>query len=296
MGVRKGHNRPRMSDALGIDVGGSSVKIAALRGGLPVWTAQSRTYQNPEWDELIRVMREAVSGREGCGQAVGVCVPGIRDASGRKVTLSVNLPVLNGISISNLAEQALGRTIPNLSICGDSVAAAYDLYAARHLSGRLLGLALGTGVGAAVLDDGVPLGVDGESCGHVGQFDCSIESEFVIGPDGGAGSLEGYIGVPALVARYGPDVSATLARLGPDDPPIRALARAIRICHAIYCPDHIILTGGIGNRMSHLVDTLRTLVEKDLTRVARRGWTLACGDDDYHAARGAARLADANWR
>ena len=54
-----------------------------------------------------------------------------------------------------------------------------------------------------VLDDGVPLFIEGASPGHLGQVDCSIEGDFVIGPDGGSGSLEGYIGVPALIKRYG---------------------------------------------------------------------------------------------
>ncbi|MBV9490447.1 MAG: MFS transporter, partial [Verrucomicrobia bacterium] len=59
-------------------------------------------------------------------------------------------------------------------------------------------LALGTGVGAAVLDDGVPLRVDGDSPGHLGQIDVSLDDRAPIGPDGGAGSLEGYLGVPAI--------------------------------------------------------------------------------------------------
>src|SRR4029079_5842506 len=130
----------------------------------------------------------------------------------------------------------------HIEICSDSTANAYDLFAIHKLNGRLLSLALGTGIGSAVLDNGVPLMVHGESPGHIGQVDCSIEGDPVIGPDGGAGSLEGYFGSPALVKRYGPDMAATLGRLGPHDPPLEALARAIRICHAMYCPDHVALT------------------------------------------------------
>src|SRR6185295_15399031 len=105
------------------------------------------------------------------------------------------------------------------------------------------------GVGMAVLDDGVSLMVHGESPGHLGQVDVSIEGDPVIGPDGGAGSLEGYIGAPALVKKYGPDMPANLARLGKNDSALKALARVIRICHAIYAPHHVGLTGGIGIRL-----------------------------------------------
>jgi hypothetical protein len=138
--------------------------------------------------------------------------------------------------------------------------------------------------------------IEGDSPGHMGQVDVSIPGEEVIGPDGGAGSLEGYIGAPALTARYGNDMAATLAGLSDKDAPIRALARAIRVFHAIYRPQHVCFTGGIGIRLKHLVPTIRRLVNTNLTSVADPDWTLATGDDDFHAARGAARLAAAAKR
>jgi hypothetical protein len=39
------------------------------------------------------------------------------------------------------------------------------------------------------------------------------------------------------------------------------------------------------------VPALRVKVEDRLTSLARPGWTLSAGDDDFHAARGAALLA-----
>jgi predicted NBD/HSP70 family sugar kinase len=281
-------------ESLGIDVGGSSVKLALVRDGQTLWQTQSQTYNHPSADELAAAIRTAVDGRfpTGAGAVAGICVPGLRDAGGRTVLLSVNLPALNGLNLDDLVRDALGMKPARLEVATDAVANAIDIYAINNLRGRLVSLALGTGVGAAVIDEGgIPLNVEGESPGHIGQVDCSIEGEQTIGPDGGAGSLEGYIGVPALIAKYGPDMPATLAQLGPDDAALKALARAIRICHAIYCPQHVALTGGLGNRMSHLLPIIRTLVEKDLTRIAKKGWTLLCGTDDFHAARGAAKFA-----
>lgn len=280
--------------SLGIDVGGSSVKLAAVRDGAALWQVQSQTYSHPTREQLAAVIREAVAGRFGASDIVGICVPGRRDAGGRTVILSVNLPALNGLNLDALVRDAVGTRPTFVEVCTDALATAYDIYAHHNLRGRLLSLALGTGVGAAVVDEGgVPLLVDGESPGHIGQFDVSIEGHPVIGPDGGAGSLEGYIGAPALTKGYGPDMAATLRQLGPDDPPLRALARAVRICHAMYCMDHVALTGGLGNRMQHLLPAIRQLVEKDLTRIARPGWTLIAGHDDFHAAKGAAKFAAA---
>ena len=281
--------------SLGIDVGGSSVKLAAINSGTSaLWEQQSGNYSHPTRDQLAGAIRDAIGGRFADG-IVGICVPGRRAPGGRTVQLSVNIPALNGMKLDDLVREALGKAPARVEVITDAIANAYDIYATKKLRGRLLSLALGTGVGAAVIDDGgVPLMVDGESPGHIGQIDCSIEGEPVIGPDGGAGSLEGYIGSPALVARYGPDMAANLKRLGPDDAPLKALARAIRICHAIYCPDHVALTGGIGNRMRHLLPAIRRLVDKDLSSIAKKDWTLITGSDDFHAARGAARFAAAH--
>ena len=279
--------------SLGIDIGGSSVKLALIDQDQVLWQAQSETYVQPTPQQLAGVMRKAIEGRfEPTGAAVGICVPGTRDLAKRIVIQSVNLPALNGLRLDDLVHDAVGSTPARVEILTDANATGIDVYAQQKLAGRLCSIALGTGIGLAVIDDGgVPLMVDGESPGHLGQVDVSLEGEPVIGPDGGAGSLEGYLGAPAIMKRYGSDMAATLASLDADDPPIRALARAIRICHGIYCPQHITLVGGVGIRMAHLLPVIRELVEKDLTRIARPHWTLSCGTDDFHAARGAARFA-----
>jgi hypothetical protein len=75
------------------------------------------------------------------------------------------------------------------------------------------------------------------------------------------------------------------------EPPLRALVRALRIAHAIYRPQHVCLTGGVGVRLNPLLNEIKGAVEEDLTRLARPGWTLTTGDDDYHAACGVARWA-----
>src|SRR5439155_11908919 len=186
--------------------------------------------------------------------------------------------------------RALGAGIKQLKIINDAVATATDVIVTRQLRGRVASIALGTGVGMGVLDDGVPLFIDGASPGHIGQVDCSIEEEPVIGPDGGAGSLEGYIGVPALMQRYG-STEKFLSIATVEDAPIRALVRAIRICHGIYRPQHVVLVGGIGTRLRRLVPDIKRACDTNLKSIARKDWTLSAGDHDFHAALGAARLA-----
>jgi len=276
--------------SLGIDVGGSSVKLAATANGQFLWTAHSESYSRASKDQLVDAIHTAAAGRTKNVSAVGICVPGRLDRGRRMITLSVNLPSLNGLRLDDLVSDSVGD-VGHVELLNDSTSSAYDIYASHKLTGRLVSITLGTGVGASVLDDGVPLMIEGDSPGHIGQLDVSVPGEDVIGPDGGFGSLEGYIGAPALVKRYGNDMAATLAKLTDKDAPIRALARAIRIFHAIYRPQHVYFTGGIGIRLKHLVPSIRKLVNTNLTSVADPDWTIGTGEDDFHAAKGAARLA-----
>jgi predicted NBD/HSP70 family sugar kinase len=279
----------RPMESLGIDIGGTSVKLAALRDGQTLWTGQSPFYARPTTEELLGALRSAAGGRAVRATVAGLCVPGLLDKPTRTITLAVNVPGLVGVPLNELVERAFGRgAIGRIEIINDAVAAATDLVAVRGLRGRLLALAIGTGVGAAVLDDGVPLIVEGESPGHIGQLDVSVAGADVIGPDGGAGSLEGYLGAPVLRDRYGAE---PLEKMCIDDPPLRALVRAIRVCHAIYRPQHVCLMGGIGTRLTRLLPAIRSAVDQNLTSVARRDWQLTLGDHDFHAALGAARLA-----
>lgn len=272
---------------LGIDIGGTSTKLALLANGQILWTAQSSTYARPTAQQLADAIRVAAAGRAETADGVGLCVPGLLDRKARRVTLSVNIPSLAGLDLDGLVASAVGERCGPVQIINDAVATAYDIFDSRKLAGRLLVLAIGTGIGAAVLDDGEPLYVEGESPGHIGQCDVTVEGDRPIGPDGGAGSLEGYIGAVALQQRYAGDLS----KMQPADPPVRALVRAVRICHAIYRPHHVCLAGGVGIRIEQILPQVRSAIEQNLTSVARPGWQFFVGNSDFHAACGAAKYA-----
>ena len=275
---------------LGIDIGGTSVKLAAVRDGAVLWTARGVPYARPGAGQIAAAARQALAGRSADVEAVGVCAPGLMADDRRTVKQSVNLPGLDGVRLDDLVADALGARPTSLTIVTDANATGLDLYASRRLAGRLFALAIGTGVGASVIDGGRPLRIDGDSPGHFGQIDVSLDGHPVVGPDGGAGSLEGYVSAAALEERYGPE-RAWFSHMRPGDPPIEALARAVRIAHAIYRPHHVCLAGGIGCRLGHLLSDLRRAIDRHLTNIARPGWTLTTGDSDFHAAQGAARAA-----
>ncbi len=293
---------------LGLDIGGSSIKGALLGGPAGTVTARSPRYARPDGlqlrDALAALVRSLAAGGGPAAPArIGLCVPGIVDPQTLSVTVSVNVPGLVGTSLPELVSVALaaaggprgGGGEERLTVVSDAQAAAHDFWVSQGgAAGRLLGISMGTGVGACVLDGGQPLRITGQSSGHVGQIDVTLAEDAQtppVGPDGGAGSLEAYVGLPALLARYGGEAESLFARIGANDPPIRALIRAIRIAHAIYRPDQVVLLGGVGMRLAPLAGAIREGVARNLTSLARPGWTLSCGNSDFHAALGSARLA-----
>ena len=276
---------------LGIDIGGSSVKAALLDGETVAWTSAGPTYQRPTTDELVAAVRATIRWPLPPLDGVGLCVPGLLDRATQTITYSVNVPGLAGIPLPQILARVLNAELPQrLYITNDAAATGYDIWSTRKPAGRLLTIAVGTGIGASVIDDGAFLLVDGDSPGHLGQTDVGQFGEAIIGPDGGLGSAEAYLGGPVIASRHKADPRMVLDGWKGDEIEIKALARLLRISHAIYRPQHFCLAGGLGIRMAHLLPAIRRHVEDRLTSIARSGWTLFVGSDDYHAARGAARL------
>jgi len=301
---------------LGLDIGGSSVKAALVADGRAGAVARSDLYDQPDRETLaLAIGQAAASALEGIAPAVdaiGLCAPGLLERASMTITRSVNVPGIVGVPLGELAARAIEEAghvhAPRrlALVTSDAHATAFDIYSTERLEGRLLCLAMGTGVGAAVLDDGVPLHVSGETPGHIGHIDVSLGEQPPKGADGARGTLESYVGLPSLLRTRAimlPEAPPSVHGAAPGaageprfnasamEQPLRALARALRICHALYRPHHVRLAGGVGVRLGPFLGRLGELVEPGLTSLARAGWTLACGADDFHAARGVARLA-----
>src|SRR5438046_4756753 len=135
--------------SLGIDIGGSSVKLALVDGaGQTAWKTQSEPYAQPTREQLADTIRAAIAGRfDPREAAVGFCVPGTRGRGSHTVLQSVNLPALNGLNLDELVRQALAAVPAHIEVATDAVASAFDIYATRRLAGRLCSIALGTGIG-----------------------------------------------------------------------------------------------------------------------------------------------------
>src|SRR3954466_15241888 len=93
--------------SLGIDIGGTSVKLAAIDAGTgrTRWTGQSTFYARPTTEQLVDAIRSTAADhlppRERF-DAAGLCVPGLYDSGRRMITLSVNVPGLMNIPLDDL--------------------------------------------------------------------------------------------------------------------------------------------------------------------------------------------------
>ncbi len=286
------------SCSLGIDIGGSSVKLALIHDGGEPLTSRSQTYEKPTLDLLAERIRstfdsvlEQSSLSRGSVKTVGVCVAGPMDNRG-VIEMAANLPVLAGVCMPDWIRSVLQMEVP-VTPSTDANAAAACEHRFHPKQGRTLYLSLGTGVGGAVLDDGKPVIITRGTSGHFGHMDVSGGEPDAPATDGaGRGALEAYVGFRTLQAAGVPLESDDRFEHPAMQRAIAALARGLRILLAIYRPDHIVLMGGGVDLYAPAIDQIRLLVNEGLTRAAPEHWSLSVAHtDNFAAAIGAASLA-----
>jgi glucokinase len=280
-------------NTVGIDIGGTAVKAVCLRSDGTETLSISAEYARPDRAVLRASIRSVVDqlGSD-LPDAVGLCVPGRRAADGESIELSVNVPGLMGYRFRDLIPDLFGRPVPH-TVLSDAEAATLDLARQHPSVRRVLGIAIGTGIGAALLEDGKPVRLGRGSIGHLGQIDLGAmgSGPIPLGPDGGRGSAEGYLGAGVLRSRFGAGLADIHGGLAEDEPVLQATARLIRVALAIYTPDLVAMVGGVSLALRPLEPVIDRLVRTELTSVAPKGWSLVFGNCRHHAARGAALAA-----
>jgi len=283
--------------SLGIDIGGTSIKVCLLEAK-HAQNARSDLYDNPTRPQLVEAIKQAIRrlpSQADPSPSVGLCMPGRQARDGGSIERSVNLPCLNGWAFEELFVSVLGALPQRSRVMSDVRAAGEDFVCAHKLVGRVAVIAIGTGVGLAVFDDGEGVTIGDAGIGHLGMIDIGrVGIADVVAPDGSKNTLESYIGARAIERRF-PDCPSShladrIATLGMDEPCMIALVRALRIVHAIYVPDQIVLLGGVGVAFEPLKCKIQSGMRDGLTSVANPDCSLMFGDGAYHAARGAARL------
>ena len=257
-----------MSCAVGIDVGGTAVKLGLVsaegrvlaRAALP-----SRAYDS--FEALLAALAAAIADMGGRPQAVGIATPGYAEpAEGRLGVGAQNVPVLQGRRLGAALQARLDLPVRQIN---DGVAAALGelrFGAGRGLC-RFAVITLGTGVGGAVVIDGRP--VMGEH-GEPPEFGAMVlDAAGPLNYSGLRGTFEAYACADGFARAHAAaggadtcDVAALFARAVRSDPAARAAVDAVcrRIAQAcgtminLLGLEACLLGGGISGAGAALVD------------------------------------------
>lgn len=261
---------------VGVDVGGTSIKFGLFDSELAMLREDRvPTPRNAGPDEVLAAVLNAVTRAAAwCTQdygaqaaAVGLAVLGIVDEVNGVATTSAATG-WRDVPLRTLVEQAVSVPVG----FGHDIRAA-ALAEARLGAGRDIGsflfVALGTGVGAAVVLDGTPLtGAHGRA-GEIGHLPVAGQDEPC--PCGGRGCLETVASARAIAVRYQRRTGRTLsaadvadrARLAdPDavavwDEAVLALAEVLAGCTGLLDPAALVIGGGLAESGDQLLVPLR---------------------------------------
>jgi len=262
---------------VGVDVGGTAIKAGLFDADLRLLAEfRTPTPRDAGPDAVLTAVLAAVTDTVACGErrfgaapaAVGLAVLGLIDETAGVAVMSAAAG-WRDVPLRALAEQAAGVPVG----FGHDIRAA-ALAEARLGAGRgvdnFLFVALGTGIGAAVMIGGEPLAGARGRAGEIGHV--PVAGHAAPCPCGGHGCLETVASARAVADRYGrragrvrPGAAevADLVRHGDPDAAgvwaeaVAALAEVLAGCAAAFDPAAVVLGGGLAKSGDLLLTPLR---------------------------------------
>ena len=262
-----------MSHALGIDLGGSSIKtVAVTPEGRTL--AQRQVEFDPDADrdwakKILTLVGEFKSEHGVPAAGIGVSAPGLAAQDARSIAVMPGRLIgLEGLDWTTFLDSP--KPVPVLNDAHAALMGEAWLGAARGFRHVIL-LTLGTGVGGAIIADGKLLRGAFGKAGHLGHSCLDPRGP----PDvcGMPGSLEVVIGNCTLASRTGGRFQTThdlVAASSAGDTfakeiwlgSVRALACAIGSFANILDPEAVIIGGGIARSGAALFDPLQRFLDE----------------------------------
>lgn len=258
--------------ALGIDIGGTNVKLGIVRqdGVVEVFQRFPSEAKGSSAEAFIfRLLDHVASLIEQNPYplvGIGISMHGFLNADHTAPIVCKATPALNGVNFSRLLGDAFSLPVTlNNDLIAHTLAQYY--YGVGRGVQRFMCLAIGTGLGAGVIIDGQPLTFSGGSSGDSGRL--------ILVPGGPAcsygvsGSAEALCGTAAIerlaLQQYGFTVPAhdviAAAQRGDDPLAIKimeeiamAIGWTIASLCAIFQPQRVALTGGTAEAGRALLD------------------------------------------
>lgn len=286
-------------DALGCDIGGTAVKLVLLRGGRAVArttylpprapSRRSPTRGRPARAFVDRLAAEArglvgAARPEVLGMPIGVGLPGLLDARRRRPLHLSHRPELDGCPLATSLERRL-RAEVHLDTDSNSGAVAEARRGAGRGARRVLFVAMGTGLGAALTERGLPVRVRHHTVGQVAHLPIAED-----GPRCGCGRrgcAESLLSAPGIARRAGrhatPSAAEEIGRLADEgDREARAiwretgelLGRLLAVLVPLWSPEVVVIGGGVSASSHHFLGAAERALRRRLPRTLRDGATL----------------------
>jgi glucokinase len=261
-----------MGYALGIDLGGTSIKAVSVTPEGKLLARDNRPFDAAvklDWAETIRaVVSELQSQQPAPGSCIGISAPGLAAKDGRAIAfMPERLQGLEGLVWSDYLKTPFA--IPVLNDAHAALLGEVWVGAARGLQNVIL-LTLGTGVGGAAMVDGRLLRGHIGRAGHLGHM--SLDANGPPDCTGTPGALENAIGNCTIEQRTGGRFKSTHdlieAHKAGDEyatgvwlTSVKALAAAICSFVNILDPEAAIIGGGIARAGEALFRPLREFLD-----------------------------------
>ncbi len=147
-----------MADPIGIDFGGSGIKAAPVDLSTGEFSAERERIDTPEEstpEAVAEVMAGLLKGFKGSGSVVGVTVPGVVRKGGVIGSAANIHKSWIGTDADALLSNALGRKVHVINDADAAGLAEVRYGVAKGRTGLTVVTTLGTGIGSALLYDGV---------------------------------------------------------------------------------------------------------------------------------------------
>jgi polyphosphate glucokinase len=147
-----------MTDPIGIDFGGSGIKAAPVNLTTGDFSAERARIDTPEQSTpqaVAVVMAELLKQFDGGGSVVGVTIPGVVRKGGVVASAANIDKSWIGTDADDLLSETLGREVHVINDADAAGLAEARFGVARGRQGLIIVTTLGTGIGSALLYDGV---------------------------------------------------------------------------------------------------------------------------------------------
>ena len=273
---------------LGVDFGGTSVKIGVVSGGEVIDHAPPIATQDFEGpDELLEEIGRAIDGlrqRELEVVAAGFGMPGFVDFTCGVVRNLTNVSGWQGVALGETMERCLGLPVVVENDANCMAFAEWKRGAGMGMD-NLVAVTLGTGVGGGIIAHGQLIRGSRFGAGEIGQT--SVDWRGVPGHYGNRGALEDMIGNREMAARaksiyekngesrsFSECSPAALSQAARDGDAIareiwdefaQQLACALMNCCWLLNPQAIVVGGGVAKAGEVLFDPLNAHLRAQLS-------------------------------